>query len=336
MSNIDIHKRSRRRLLLAVVLPALLIVVSLYSIAYGAISIPLSDLLAVLSGQQDSVYRTIIMDLRLPRVLIGMLVGACLAASGSLLQGVMKNPLADPGIIGVSAGGGLAAMVTMVILPQFSYLLPVTAFIGAFITAIIIYSMAWEHGASPVKIVLAGVAVNALLGAVTNGIMVVFSDRVQAVLPWLSGGLNGRSWHHLEFMAPYALIGLVLCLFAIQPANLLLLGDDSARLLGQRVELQRFMLIMLAALLAGAAVSVAGLVGFVGLVVPHMIRLLIGEDYRFLLPYSMVGGGALVVLADQIARSWFDPIELPVGILLAVIGAPFFLYLLKRKGPVLS
>lgn len=336
MSNIDIHKRSRRRLLLAVVLPALLIVVSLYSIAYGAISIPLSDLLAVLSGQQDSVYRTIIMDLRLPRVLIGMLVGACLAASGSLLQGVMKNPLADPGIIGVSAGGGLAAMITMVILPQFSYLLPVTAFIGAFITAIIIYFMAWEHGASPVKIVLAGVAVNALLGAVTNGIMVVFSDRVQAVLPWLSGGLNGRSWHHLEFMAPYALIGLVLCLFAIQPANLLLLGDDSARLLGQRVELQRFLLIMLAALLAGAAVSVAGLVGFVGLVVPHMIRLLIGEDYRFLLPYSMVGGGALVVLADQIARSWFDPIELPVGILLAVIGAPFFLYLLKRKGPVLS
>lgn len=336
MGNADIRRRSRRRLLLAVLLPTLLFVVSLYSIAYGAISIPLSDLLAVLSGQQESVYRTIIMDLRLPRVLIGILVGACLAASGALLQGVMKNPLADPGIIGVSAGGGLAAMVTMVILPQFSYLLPVTAFIGAFITAIIIYFMAWEHGASPVKIVLAGVAVNALLGAVTNGIMVVFSDRVQAVLPWLSGGLNGRSWHHLEFMAPYALIGLVLCLFAIQPANLLLLGDDSAKLLGQRVELQRFLLIMLAALLAGAAVSVAGLVGFVGLVVPHMIRLLIGEDYRFLLPYSMVGGGVLVVLADQIARSWFDPIELPVGILLAVIGAPFFLYLLKRKGPVLS
>lgn len=336
MGNVDIRRRSRRRLLLAILLSALLIVVSLYSIAYGAISIPLSDLLAVVVGQQESVYRTIIMDLRLPRVLIGILVGACLAASGALLQGVMKNPLADPGIIGVSAGGGLAAMVTMVILPQFSYLLPVTAFIGAFITAIIIYFMAWEHGASPVKIVLAGVAVNALLGAVTNGIMVVFSDRVQAVLPWLSGGLNGRSWHHLEFMAPYALIGLVLCLFAIQPANLLLLGDDSARLLGQRVELQRFMLIMLAALLAGTAVSVAGLVGFVGLVVPHMIRLLIGEDYRFLLPYSMVGGGVLVVLADQIARSWFDPIELPVGILLAVIGAPFFLYLLKRKGRVLS
>ncbi len=336
MSKPDLLRRSRRRWMLAIVLPILLVLVSLYSIVDGAIHIPFSDLIAVLSGQQQSVYRTIIIDLRIPRVLVGMLVGACLAASGALLQGVMKNPLADPGIIGVSAGGGMAAMITMVMLPQFSYLLPITAFIGAFVTAIVIYVMAWENGASPVKIVLAGVAVNALLGAVTNGIMVVFSDRVQAVLPWLSGGLNGRSWHHLEFMAPYALIGLLLCLFAIQPANLLLLGDDSARLLGQRVELQRFLLIMLAALLAGAAVSVAGLVGFVGLVVPHMIRLWIGEDYRFLLPYSMIGGAALVVLADGIARSWFDPIELPVGILLAVIGAPFFLYLLKRKGAAQS
>ncbi|WP_017814296.1 FecCD family ABC transporter permease [Paenibacillus shenyangensis] len=335
-SRTDLRQRSRRRWLIAILLPVLLVLVSIYGIVHGAVSIPLQELMAVWLYGQESVYRTIVMDLRVPRVLVGLLVGACLAASGALLQGVMKNPLADPGIIGVSAGGGLAAMITMVILPQFSYLLPITAFAGAFITAIVIYVMAWERGASPVKIVLAGVAVNALLGAFTNGIMVIFSDRVQAVLPWLSGGLNGRSWHHLEFMAPYAIIGLLLCLFAIQPANLLLLGDDSARLLGQRVELQRFMIIMLAALLAGTAVSVAGLVGFVGLVVPHMIRLLIGEDYRFLIPFSMLGGGVLVVFADTVARSWFDPIELPVGILLAVLGAPFFLYLLKRKGPVLS
>lgn len=179
---------------------------------------------------------------------------------------------------------------------------------------------------------LAGVAINALLGALTNGVMVMYSDRVQAVLPWLSGGLNGRSWHHLEFMAPYAIIGLIASLFAIKPANLLLLGDDSAQLLGQRVELQRMLIILLSALLAGTAVSVAGLIGFVGLVVPHVIRLLIGEDYRFLLPLSIVGGGTLVVLADTVARSWFDPIELPVGILLAVIGAPFFLILLKKRG----
>ncbi|EHS55742.1 FecCD family ABC transporter permease [Paenibacillus sp. Aloe-11] len=325
-------QRSRRRTIAWITLPILLLAVSVYGLAYGSVSIPLQEINQVLLYNHDSTYRTILMDLRLPRVLVGLLVGACLAASGALLQGVMKNPLADPGVIGVSAGGGLAAVITMVMLPQLSYLLPVTAFLGAFLSALVIYLLAWDRGASPVKIVLAGVAINALLGALTNGVMVMYSDRVQAVLPWLSGGLNGRSWHHLEFMAPYAIIGLIASLFAIKPANLLLLGDDSAQLLGQRVELQRLLLILLSALLAGTAVSVAGLIGFVGLVVPHVIRLLIGEDYRFLLPLSMLGGGTLVILADTVARSWFDPIELPVGILLAVIGAPFFLILLKKRG----
>ncbi|MBE0342579.1 iron ABC transporter permease [Paenibacillus sp. 28ISP30-2] len=323
---------AKRRTIAWITLPFLLLAVSVYGLAYGSVSIPLREINQVLLHNDDSTYRTILMDLRLPRVLVGLLVGACLAASGALLQGVMKNPLADPGIIGVSAGGGLAAVITMVMLPQLSYLLPVTAFLGAFLSAIVIYLLAWDRGASPVKIVLAGVAINALLGALTNGVMVMYSDRVQAVLPWLSGGLNGRSWHHLEFMAPYAIIGLIASLFAIKPANLLLLGDDSAQLLGQRVELQRLLIILLSALLAGTAVSVAGLIGFVGLVVPHVIRLLIGEDYRFLLPLSILGGGTLVVLADTVARSWFDPIELPVGILLAVIGAPFFLILLKKRG----
>ncbi|MXO77636.1 iron chelate uptake ABC transporter family permease subunit [Paenibacillus sp. OT2-17] len=325
-------QRARRRTIAWITLPILLLAVSVYGLAYGSVSIPLQEINHVLLHNDDSTYRTILMDLRLPRVLVGLLVGACLAASGALLQGVMKNPLADPGIIGVSAGGGLAAVITMVMLPQLSYLLPITAFLGAFLSAIVIYLLAWDRGASPVKIVLAGVAINALLGALTNGVMVMYSDRVQAVLPWLSGGLNGRSWHHLEFMAPYAIIGLIASFFAIKPANLLLLGDDSAQLLGQRVELQRMLIILLSALLAGTAVSVAGLIGFVGLVVPHVIRLLIGGDYRFLLPLSIVGGGTLVVLADTVARSWFDPIELPVGILLAVIGAPFFLILLKKRG----
>ncbi|KJD47246.1 FecCD family ABC transporter permease [Paenibacillus terrae] len=325
-------QRARRRTIAWITLPILLLAVSVYGLAYGSVSIPLREINQVLLHNDDSTYRTILMDLRLPRVLVGLLVGACLAAAGALLQGVMKNPLADPGIIGVSAGGGLAAVITMVMLPQLSYLLPVTAFLGAFLTAVAIYLLAWDRGASPIKIVLAGVAINALLGAVMNGVMVMYSDRVQAVLPWLSGGLNGRSWHHLEFMAPYAIIGLIASLFAIKPANLLLLGDDSAQLLGQRVELQRLLIILLSALLAGTAVSVAGPIGFVGLVVPHVIRLLIGEDYRFLLPLSILGGGTLVVLADTVARSWFDPIELPVGILLAVIGAPFFLILLKKRG----
>ncbi|WEK54050.1 MAG: iron ABC transporter permease [Candidatus Cohnella colombiensis] len=324
--------RANRRRWVIIATPILLLLASLYGLVAGSVSISVSEVWNALTVSDQPLYRQIIFDLRLPRVLLGILVGACLATAGALLQGVMRNPLADPGIIGVSAGGGVAAILIMVVLPQFGYLLPVASFLGAFITSLLIYILAWDKGATPVKIILAGVAVNALLGAVTNGLMNFYSDRVQAVLPWLAGGLNGRSWSHLEFMAPYAIIGLLLSLFAIKPANLLLLGDDVAQLLGQKVELQRLLIIVLASLLAGAAVSVAGLVGFVGLVVPHAVRLLIGEDYRFLLPVSMVAGGALVVFADTIARSWFDPIELPVGILLACIGAPFFLFLLKKRG----
>ncbi|MEI7025792.1 FecCD family ABC transporter permease [Paenibacillus sp. y28] len=325
------QQRSRRRKFALAVAPILLLLISFYGLTYGSVPISLHDIWAVFTGQSEPMHEKIIMNLRLPRVIIGLLVGACLAASGALLQGVMKNPLADPGIIGVSAGGGLAAIMAMIVLPQYSYLLPAAAFVGSFITALIIYGIAWDKGASPLKIILAGVAINALLGAVTNGIMVIYSDRVQAVLPWLAGGLSGRSWYHLEFMLPYAAAGLLISFLAIKPSNLLLLGDDSAQLLGQRVERQRFFIIVLSAFLAGTAVSVAGLVGFVGLVVPHAIRLILGDDYRVLLPYSILGGAMLVVLADTIARSWFDPIELPVGVLLAGLGAPFFLFLLKKR-----
>ncbi|WP_020618810.1 FecCD family ABC transporter permease [Paenibacillus daejeonensis] len=325
----DKLQRTRRRRWLLAGCPLLLVLSMLYGLMYGSVSVPLQEIWPALTGHSN--YSTIVFDLRLPRILIGLLVGASLAAAGAILQGVMRNPLADPGIIGVSAGGGLAAVITMVVLPQFSYLLPAAAFLGAFGASLVVYAFAWDKGSAPVRIVLAGVAVNAMLGAVMNGIMVLYSDRVQAVLPWLSGGLNGRSWHHLSFMAPYAIVGLLLALLAIKPANLLLLGDDSAQLLGQKVERQRLLLILLSSLLAGAAVSVAGLVGFVGLVVPHAIRLLLGDDYRYLMPLSMIGGAALVVLADTTARTWFDPVELPVGILLAVIGGPFFLILLRKR-----
>ncbi|MFA9455667.1 FecCD family ABC transporter permease [Halalkalibacter sp. AB-rgal2] len=328
----NIKERQKRRTIAISLAPLLLLLSLFFGLTYGSVTISLQEILMVFFSDEGSLNHTIIFDLRLPRVLIALLVGACLAVSGALLQGVMKNPLADPGIIGVTAGGGLMASLTMLILPQFSYLLPISAFIGAFVTAMMIYFLAWDKGASPLKIILAGVAINALLGAVQNGVMIIYSDRVQSVLPWLAGGLNGRSWYHLEFMFPYALIGLLLSLLAIKPANLLLLGDDSAKLLGQRVEWQRFLLISLAAFLAGAAVSVAGLIGFVGLIVPHIIRILIGEDYRFLLPLSAMYGAILVVVADTIARTWFDPIELPVGILLAALGAPFFLILLKKRG----
>ncbi|GLX70221.1 FecCD family ABC transporter permease [Paenibacillus glycanilyticus] len=327
----NIEQRTKRRKLVLLLAPVAVLASVLLGLIAGSVPVALEDIWHALTARGDSPQDTIVFDLRLPRVLIGLLTGACLAASGAILQGVMRNPLADPGVIGVSSGAGLAAVITMVLLPQFSYLLPAAAFLGAFVSSVIIYSLSWDKGASPGKIVLAGIALNALIGAVMNGVMVMYSDRIQAVLPWLSGGLNGRSWHHLSFMLPYALVGLVLSFLAIKPVNLLMLGDDSAKLLGQKVELQRLLLILLASLLAGTAVSVAGLVGFVGLIVPHTIRLLIGDDYRYLMPASILGGAALVALADTAARTVLDPVELPVGILLACLGAPFFLYLLRKR-----
>ncbi|EOR22306.1 ferrichrome ABC transporter permease [Niallia nealsonii AAU1] len=327
----DVSERKNRRIVVIITLLVLLIVAIYTGLSLGAVKVNLPQMLQDMKGNGEEVYRTIIYNLRLPRIIIGLLVGACLAVSGALLQGVMKNPLADPGIIGVSAGGGLAAILTMVIFPAYSYLLPFLAFIGAFTATICIYLFAWDKGASPVKIVLAGVAMNALLGAMTNGVMVLYSDRIQSVIGWLSGGLNGRGWYHVEIIFPYAIVMLLLSFFTIKPMNILILGDESAKLLGQNVEWIRLVIILLASFLAGISVSVAGLIGFVGLVVPHMIRLLIGEDYRYLLPYSIVGGAVLVVLADTVARTAFDPIELPVGILLAALGAPFFIILLRKR-----
>ncbi|MEY8749492.1 FecCD family ABC transporter permease [Alkalicoccobacillus gibsonii] len=332
MNEWSIQKRTRRRKQTAVFLPIFFVASVISGLALGAVVISPQEIWSIILGNSESIGETILLNVRIPRLILAALAGACLAASGAILQGVMQNPLADPSIIGVTAGGGLAASLAMVAIPQIGYLLPVLAFVGAFITAVVIYVFAWDKGASPLKIILAGVAINAMLGALQSGIMILYSDRVQSVLPWLAGGFQGKGWFHVEFVWPFALIGLLLACFAIRPINLLLIGDETARILGTQVEFVRLSLILLAALLAGAAVSVAGLVGFVGLVVPHMIRLLIGEDYRLLLPFSMIGGAALVMITDTVARTAFDPIELPVGILLACLGAPFFLFLLKRKG----
>ena len=325
------HPLTRKRMIVLVTSGSLLLIVAVLSLMIGPVSFSVQEIWNGVFVANDTMERRIVWELRFPRVLIGMIVGISLAVSGAILQGVMRNPLADPGIIGVSSGAGLAATVIMIIYPAYIMFLPLAAFLGALATAVVIYALSWRGGASPLRIILVGVAINAVIGACMSALMLLYSDRVQAVLPWLAGGIAGVGWVQFEMIIYYALAAFVLAVFSVKHIRILRLGDEVAKLLGHNVERSRFFLIVLSTLLAGMAVSVSGLIGFVGLVVPHIMRSIVGGDYRFLLPASALGGGLLVVVADTIARTLFNPIELPVGILLSFLGGPFFLYLIQKR-----
>lgn len=327
------HPLAKKRRMALIVLPILLVIVSVGSLMIGQVSFSVSEVFSGIFSSEDTMARRIVWEIRIPRIITGIIVGVCLAISGSILQGVMQNPLADPGVIGITSGAGIMAVAVMVVFPGYIIYLPIAAFLGAFVAAMIVYSLSVKKGGtSPMRIILVGVAINALCGAGTNALMILYSDRVQSVLPWLSGGLTGVGWVQFNMIIYYVIIAIILSMYAIKHIRIMRLGDEMASLLGHNVERSRFFLIVLSTLLAGIAVSVAGLIGFVGLVVPHILRLIIGGDHKYLIPASALAGGLLVVFADTIARTVFDPIEFPVGILLAFIGGPYFLYLIHRKG----
>ena len=297
----------------------------------GAAGLSLPEVWQALTGEGNGGSAQIVRNIRLPRVLTGAAVGMNLALAGTLLQGVLRNSLADPHIIGVSAGAGLTGILILVMIPQAEALLTPAAFVGAIGAAALVYALAWNGGLRPGRVILAGVAVAALFGAGITSLLIFYSDRVHGALAWMAGGLAARTWPHVYMVWPYALVGGLIAMAMAGRLNLLQLGDDVARSLGLAVEKTRLLLIALAALLAASAVSVAGLLGFVGLIVPHAARLLIGSDHRFLLPAAGLLGAATVTFCDTIARTAFAPLELPVGVLMAALGAPFFLYLLRKE-----
>ncbi|MFH1981589.1 MAG: iron ABC transporter permease [Pseudomonadota bacterium] len=325
--------RSRRSYRLGVLFALALLCVAAFflSVYLGTLTLTPGDVLAVLWGDGDTagIRHQIIWNIRLPRTLVAALVGMCLSLSGCLLQGVMRNPLAAPHLIGVSAGAGLAGVIILIIFPATTYLLTPVTFIGALVTTVLIYLLAWQQGLKPVRLILAGVAVSSFLGAWITALMLFFPDRVHSVLGFMVGGLAARTWQHLFIILPYAVGGFILVLGCAGRLNLLMLGDEMAQSLGIHVERTRLVLIALAALLAASAVSVAGLLGFVGLMVPHMTRMIIGSDHRYLIPGCALTGAALLMACDTLARVALDPVEVPVGVIMALLGAPFFLYLLR-------
>ena len=301
------------------------------SLLFGSADISFGVILHTLMGNVQTTDEMVIWNIRFPRNIVGALVGANLAVSGAILQAVMKNPLADPGIVGVSSGAGLAGVIMLIFMPEASLLLTPVAFIGAMLSAAAVYALAWKNGIRPSRIILAGVAVSAFLGSGISALLVFYSDKVQGALLWMVGGLSARSWPQVESLFPYTILGLVFAICGCKALTILSLGDETARGLGLPVEKVRFTMTAVAALLAAGAVSIAGLIGFVGLVVPHIVRLIVGTDYKYVVPGSAILGAGVLVFCDTLGRVLFSPIEIPAGIIMAFLGAPFFLYLLRRS-----
>jgi iron complex transport system permease protein len=314
------------------VLGAALALAAVVSLGVGAAALPATDVPRALLSETHPLH-AVLWQVRLPRVVNAMLVGASLGVAGALMQTIVRNPLADPSLIGISAGAAVAALLGIVLSPSIALLLPWLALLGALAAATVVL-LAAEAGTSvqgPLRIVLAGVAVQSILFACVALITFLFADRAPSFAGFTVGSLAGSGWREARIVALPTLVGIAAALFATRSLDLLLLDDDSATGIGLSVRGTRIVLCSVAGLLAAGAVSIAGLVGFVGLIVPNAARILVGPAHRRLLPMVAVGGAALVVVADACARTVVAPLELPVGALLALLGGPYFLVLLRRR-----
>ncbi|MFA5659328.1 MAG: iron ABC transporter permease [Oscillospiraceae bacterium] len=321
------------RIAVILISAAALLLVAVLSIAVGTVHFSISDIICTIKGKPPVGYaEQIIMNVRIPRILTGIFVGMNLGVAGVLLQGILRNPMASPNIIGVNSGAGLAAVIIMTLIPGKVMLIPFSAFVGAMLAALLIYVLSAGSGNSnTVHIVLAGIAVSSFLNALTSALMTINSDILEVTYSWMLGSLSGRGWSSVQSILPYSVIALSAAVFISPKLNLFSLGDEVAESVGLSIRLYRIIIMLTAAVLAGSAVSAAGTIGFVGLIAPHSARLLTGSDNRCLVPLSAVLGALLLILSDTVARTIFQPVELSVGIITSVLGAPFFLLLLYRK-----
>jgi iron complex transport system permease protein len=273
---------------------------------------------------------TIVRQLRLPRIALAGVVGFALASAGAVMQGFFRNPMADPSIIGVSSGAAVGAVATIALPLALPFGLQTAAFVGALVTAFVVYVIASEGGHTPVAtLLLAGVAIQAFLGAAISYLLLQAGESLEEAVFWLMGTLHNSSWAEVEVTLPLALLSFVVLLAYARDLNVMLLGEADAQALGIGVERTKRILLAVSSIITAAAVAVAGVIGFVGLVVPHIMRLIVGPDHRILLPTSALAGATFLVLTDTVARA--GPAQLPVGIVTAALGAPFFLYLLRRE-----
>ena len=328
--------RDRRRGRIGlIVLVVLLVLVVLVSAATGALPIPLGRLLPVLfapgEGAEEALWRNVLVDVRLPRILLGLLVGAGLAVSGAAMQALFRNPLADPGLVGVSLGGAAGAVAAIVFGANSLFIVACAAFLGSLVAT----GAAWRLGSGPERnsadILLAGIAINAICGALI-GLFSYLADDVQLrnLTFWNLGSLAGGSWVVVLVLSPWVALMVTLTLRSWRALNALLLGEREAVHLGFSLKRLRARLIVLTALLVGPLVAVTGTIGFVGLVVPHLMRFIVGADHRLMLPLTVLAGAIAITMGDTVARIVVMPAELPIGIVTSLIGAPFLLVLIRR------
>jgi iron complex transport system permease protein len=322
----------------------LLVLALVFSIALGAVFIPPEEILRILLAQfpafditieSPSSYSAIILAVRLPHTVLVALTGAALACSGASYQGLFRNPLSDPYLIGVASGAGLGAVVAMSIQWPTEllgyYLIPAAAFIGAILTVVLVYNLARVNGVVPLTtLILAGVAVGAFASALTSFLMLRTDLQIHSAISFLLGGSPMAGWDPVIAALPYMIIGMGLLSISGHMLNVLQFGEEEARQLGLAVPQAKIFIIVTASLTTAVAVAFSGVIGFVGLIVPHIIRILWGADYRRLIPLSIIGGGSTLLFADMLARILLAPSTLPVGIVTAMAGAPFFLWILRR------
>ncbi|MGE5561642.1 MAG: FecCD family ABC transporter permease [Chloroflexota bacterium] len=315
-----------------------LIALTVVAASIGSARIPVGRIFSLLTNRvaADDPDARIIRLVRLPRILVSVLVGAALALAGVILQGLFKNPMADPYVVGAASGAAFGAALAIALSLNIAFLrigiVPLAAFAGSVMAMFVVYGLARVGGRLPViNLLLAGVAVSTFLSSLVSLIIVVSSRNLQEIVFWLMGGFSGRHWDHALVMLPYLALGGAVTLYHLRELNALLLGEETAAHLGVNVEAVKRNLLIATSLLTAAAVSVAGVIGFVGLIVPHIVRLIVGPDHRWLVPAAVVGGGLFMLLADTLARTILAPAEMPVGVITSLVGGPFFIYLLRRR-----
>lgn len=326
---------------------ALLLFLMLFSLTLGPAQISIMEsfllIISAIPGagslidvnQFPSIHQVIIVDIRMPRVILAALVGSALAAVGTTFQGLFKNPMADPYIIGVSSGAALGAAIAIVLGAESMisfWALPAAAFLGALLSTWLVYNIARVGGRVPVyTLLLSGVALSAFASALMSFVMILNASEMRQIVFWMLGSFSGKGWSHVTVAFPFILLGILgLWVFA-RDLNAMLFGEDTAQNLGIDTERLKKLLLIIAALTVAAAVAVSGTIGFVGLIIPHIVRLLVGPDHRILLPASVLAGASFMVATDTLARIALAPTEIPVGIITAFFGGPFFIYLLRRK-----